>query len=366
MANPVDTTARLGSAPTRVEAFDLARGLAMLFMVMVHVQMIYGTAEVQDSPFGWVVEFLGSPPAAPVFMFLMGLSTAFSARASLAKGLRRGGELFALGYALNFIRGSLPAFLALKTGLLSREDLGAETPLSLFLEVDILQFAGIALVALALCRRFVPKPAAWIALASVLMLVSPMLWGRTTDQPLMHWFLSHFWGAEEHVAFPAFPWLCYPLIGMACGRWFIAANDPGRFFRRGLVAGLILLAIGTGVILTNPDFHIGDYYHSGPGAVLWILGFVLVWLWACQLVTRRIPPNPAFRLLYFWSQRVTVFYFIHWVLIGWGVGLFGEEERGLVATILLIGLIALVADQSTRLWVRMRHGKREATTPSSE
>ena len=356
MANPDDTTLRAGAAAVRVEAFDLARGLAMLFMVMVHVQTTYGATEVQDSPFGWMVEFLGSPPAAPVFMFLMGLSTAFSSRATLTRGVRRGIEIFALGYALNFLRGSLPVLLALKFGFVTREELGAETALTQFLNVDILQFAGIALVVMALCRRFLPKPSAWIGVAAVVMLVSPLMWGRTTDQPLVRCLLNHLWGAEgERVAFPAFPWLCYPLIGMACGHWLIEANEGGRFFARSLIAGLTLLAVGTGITLSNPDFHIGDYYRSGPGAVLWIQGFVLVWVWGCRAVTNRVPPNPAFRLLYFWSRRVTAFYFIHWIVIGWGVLIFGYRERGLAATVLLMGVVALVADRCTRLWARFRY-----------
>jgi len=354
---------RVSPPPSRVAAFDLARGLAMAFMVMVHVLMTYGDPEVQDSPFGWVIDFLGSPPAAPVFMFLMGASMAFSTRTGLAKGVRRGLWLLFLGYLLNFLRGSLPVWVALRAGMVTQEEIAPYTPLYEFLTVDILQFAGVALIVFAVLRRFTTKPAHWIALAIAVMLVSPLLWGKMTGWMPLDQVLRLLWGAEgEAAAFPAFPWLCYPLLGMAFGKWLAASEDRGRVFRGATWAGLALLAVGTAVTLTDPDFHIQDYYRSGPGAVIWIAGFVLVWLRVCHAAASRIRPNPAFRLLDYWSRHVTTFYFIHWVILGWGVALVGHQERRCVATILLMPLVALLADQATRLWVGIRGGHGRART----
>lgn len=349
-----------GAAPERVIALDLARGLAMLFMVMVHVQDTYGTDAVRRSVFGVIVEWLGSPPAAPVFMFLMGASTAYSSRATLGKGLRRGAEVFALGYLLNFLRGSLPLLLALSLGIIPVEELEGETPFSLFLDVDILQFAGISLAVMALCRRYAPWPEAWVCGAAAIMLVSPFLWGHTTSIPGVHWILNHFWGSGgREVAFPVFPWLCYPLLGMAWGRWFAAAGDARGAFRIGFFAGLVLCLTGAGVTLTNPAFHMGDYYRSGPGAVLAYSGFVLCWLWCCATVVRVAPSNPAFRLLLYWSRNVTVFYFIHWVVIGWGSLVFGYQQRGLVSVVLLMGFVAALSHGLTVPWLRFRRRRRK-------
>ncbi|OPL09890.1 MAG: hypothetical protein AVO34_12720 [Firmicutes bacterium ML8_F2] len=50
----------------RLEFVDLARGMAVIFMIAVHVLMVYANNTVKESPFGVVVEFLGGPPAAPV------------------------------------------------------------------------------------------------------------------------------------------------------------------------------------------------------------------------------------------------------------------------------------------------------------
>ena len=66
----------------RIRAFDLARGLAVVFMIDVHVLWHWGSPATWSKPIGLVISFLGGPTAAPVFMFLMGASLAFSSRSS--------------------------------------------------------------------------------------------------------------------------------------------------------------------------------------------------------------------------------------------------------------------------------------------
>ncbi len=63
---------------TRLRAIDLARGLAVFFMILVHVLITYSAPDVEHSLFGEIVGFQGGPPAAPVFMALMGISFYYS------------------------------------------------------------------------------------------------------------------------------------------------------------------------------------------------------------------------------------------------------------------------------------------------
>jgi len=192
--------------PDRIPALDLARGFAVAFMVSVHVLEEWASLPLQHSAFGRVVEFFGSSLAAPVFMFLMGASLAFSRRSSTGALIRRGAELLALGYALNFLRGSLPALIGLRWGLVRPEDLAPYTPWNLFWIIDILEFAGPALALLGLIR-LLRRPGAWIALATIIAAVSPWLWGIRSDWPLLNGLLRHLWGTGPLVSFPLFPWL---------------------------------------------------------------------------------------------------------------------------------------------------------------
>jgi len=301
----------------RILFIDLARGLAILFMVMVHVLEEISLENVQDSLFGEILEFLGGPPAAPVFMFLMGTSFVFSARSDLKQGVIRGVKLLALAYLMNFLRGTLPAWITLWLNIWSPQDLAPYTPLNLFTLVDILQFSGLALIILPFVRRYIKKPIYWLLLAFAVAVFSPHLWGRMSGIVPLDWLLTLLWGTGDMVAFPVFPWLVYPLCGMAFGVWLLSAENRQHYLRLSALAGLGCLLIGTIITATDYEFHVGDYWRSGSGVLIWIIGFTLVELFGCSLLVNKWPTNAAFRVLYFWSSRVTAFYFIHWIIIGW-------------------------------------------------
>ncbi len=162
----------------RVYAVDLARGLAVGFMIWVHVLLTYSTPEVVNSIFGIIIGFLGSPPAAPVFMTLMGLSFYYSRNKDLKSGIRRGLQIILFGYLLNFFRGVLPVYM---TGLLSPSK-AAGIPAAVadytdaFLELDILQFAGLAFIVMSLIRYCKVNKYVLLFLALVIAVISPYMW----------------------------------------------------------------------------------------------------------------------------------------------------------------------------------------------
>jgi hypothetical protein len=219
----------------------------------------------------------------------------------------------------------------------------------LFWTVDILQFAGLALMVLPLVLRYLRRPAYWLGLALAIAVVSPYLWGRVPQAPVLRQLCELLWGDGVTVAFPVFPWLFFPLCGMAFGRWLLDSEDRVRFLRKAGLAGVALLAIGSTIVLLDYDAQIGDFYRSGPGVLLWRAGFILVWLLLCDVVVRRVRSNAGFRLLYFWSAKVTVFYFIQWVVIGW-LTWFGPVLTTVWWTMLAIAGVLVVTDLGTRVW----------------
>ena len=340
--------------PKRIDAFDLARGLAVFFMALVHALGTYTTPEVYDSAFGWTIEFLGGPPAAPVFMFLMGAVMAFSRRSGFTAMVKRGLLLLALGYLLNALRGSLPVWLAIQAGALL-EELGGSTPMIEFLQVDILQFAGIAYLTLAVVRKITRNPWIWAALVLVVAWISPFIWGVTSGWGPLDFVLNHIGGIDgENVAFPLFAWIAYPLLGMAVGQWLVTTEDRAKVFRRLAWAGAGLLLVGGAITLTNANFHIGDYWRTGPGGVLAITGFVLLWVCGLTLIATPLLRSWPGKLIAYWSRHVTVFYFIHWVLLGWSILLVGYEAYGILGTLIGFAIIVLLSTLLTMAWVRLR------------
>lgn len=88
-----------------------------------------------------MVEFVTTFPAAPLFMFAMGVGLVYSRRQTASYALTRGATLLVAAYVLNALRTYIPVSIGLKAGLLSQDVIWYGDPLMSLLEVDILHFA---------------------------------------------------------------------------------------------------------------------------------------------------------------------------------------------------------------------------------
>ena len=152
----------------RVRAFDLAAGLAVFFMILVHVLWHWGARETWTTPIGEAISMAAGPTAAPVFLFLMGASLGAAPRTRVGTLAARGLWLVLLGYVLNFLRGVIPANLGLATGVITAEQVDPYTTWWLATTVDLHHVVGLSLVVIALLRARVqpgssgsPSPARW-------------------------------------------------------------------------------------------------------------------------------------------------------------------------------------------------------------
>src|SRR5690606_41275456 len=108
---------------------------------------------------------------------------------------------------------------------------------------------------------------------------------------------------------------------------------------------------------------------SGPGPILWMCGCVLAWLRMCAWLVQMARPQALLDLLYFWSEHVTRFYFIHWVLVGWGIGFFGAESNNEPMLVVLMLGVLLLSDLLTRaslVWSSRPRRAAEHTTTSPD
>lgn len=339
---------RRGSPSDRVLAFDLARGLAVFFMILIHVMRHWGEPATWTTPIGVLASFLGGPPAAPVFMFLMGASVAFSRRSTFRSLAMRGLGLFALAYVFNFFRGALPLTLGLAGGIVTSAEVAPHTPGSLLTMVDILQLAGLSLIGIAALRRFVRPGPTWLVLALAIVLVAPVLRGSTIGNPVVDGFLSVLWGADSHVYYPVLPWAVFPLVGAVVGQWIARTPDRSALLGRMGLVGVGLCVVGVALVAAwVPDLSDTTYWHLPPALALAILGFVLVWLALCDQVVRRVPRTRVLEVVYGWSARVQSMYITHWIIVGWGVGIVGFQRLGLPPVLVAMATVVVLTSLLT-------------------
>ena len=344
---------------TRVRAFDLARGLAVFFMILVHVLWHWGAPATWTTPAGTAISLLGGPTAAPTFMFLMGASLAFSSRSTFAWLAARGAWLVFLGYVLNVSRGVIPALLGMATGVVTQEQIQPFTPWFLLTTVDIHQMAGLSLIAIALLRTRTSPGWLWLALAGAIVLAAPSLRTLQFGTPLLDGPLTPVLGSAPNVYYAVIPWLVYPLTGAVFGVLVARASDRAAVFRWGGLLGLALGAIGIALVLINPTtLDVATYWREPVAFVIGISGIVLAWLALCDLVTRRAWLDRRFAIFYGWSSRVIPMYFTHWILIGWGIGITGFRDLPLEAVLPAMLIAVFITAKASRLAVGLE------TTPA--
>lgn len=341
----------MATTGARIYSIDLARGIAVLLMILVHSLETLANSDVRHSVFGDVIDFLGGPPAAPVFMALMGASLFFSRKSGLWLGIKRGLYIIALGYVLNFARGVVPIWLAewLRPASLTALPAEVKDTYVAFIDLDILQFAGLALIVMAVLRALKINRYVLLGLAAVIAIVSPMLWGYHTGIVPLDFALDYLWGdipakvefIGNLICFPFFPWFAYVLLGMFLGETLSTSSNPGRIFRISGLVGAALLLLGLIMSSADFDYQWGDYYHHRGWMVTFICGLILVWLCICQWLVEWIPANRVFELFYGWSRNVNRIYMIQWILILWSAIFYlGINQCNLPQTLaIMTGLI---------------------------
>jgi uncharacterized membrane protein len=366
MTNSPDTPLRhpeTVSKPPQKQRFislDLGRGLAMVFVVVIHVIEQLSSQEVKDSLFGGLAHMGTSMCAAAMFMFLMGAGVSLSRSTTFLSGIRRGLGLILLGYALNILRGTIPTYAGLAANMFTLEDLQPHSPLFVTIEIDILQFAGLALIAIALVRKISMHWLVWIAAGAVALILSPLGSDSNISSPILKYAVNCLWSIDEYSHFPLLPWLSYPLFGMAFGQLLKSSKNRQIFFTRSAVIGFILCLVGGYLAYNYSGFSIHDWrsgdYNEGavhPWWVVFVTGVLLISLAFYQVLATRLPGNIVFNWLCFWSREVTLMYCIQWIVIG-GIVVFIPAYFGFTATVVGIPAIFVLTHYLGIAWNRMK------------
>ncbi len=316
----------------RIIFLDIAKGLAILFMFAQHCMIIHEVnAGEGNDILANTFMLLGTAPAAPIFMLIMGVFV-MTSKSNVQTNVTRGIKLIFLGYFLNLLRFTIPLLISDSDGFTYVQ---GETPLELFWAIDILQLAGISIIIGTFIKRILKNHFVVPILIIILLLISPFLWGKFDENI----FLAALWGDNSNIYFPFFPWFIYPLLGMYTSKYLLFADNIKRNLIFFIWTGLLISLIG---FLLFDLFTIGDYHRSGAAIHFLIIGFAFIWIPFCYWISNLFDKNNRIiNILVFWSKNVTAIYFIQWVLFGWSILIFDTNKQNAYISA-IIGLVILI------------------------
>jgi hypothetical protein len=296
----------------RAHSIDLLKGIAVLLMIQVHVMELFASEVISTSVTGKLSLFLGGAPVAPLFMIIFGYFIAKSNK-STTELLVRAIQIFVLGMALN-IALNLNLIISVYHGKLAIDIL------PYIFGVDILQFAGIALVIVVPLKKILDKH---YLLPFMLMLVvaflGKILLDYVPENNLLKYTSAFFFGSTPWSYFPVFPWLAYPLVGMVVYQlqqrydfgWLLLAKTK-------IIASVLFLIFSMFTIkyAITVSSDLSLYYHHGLLFFIWTIIFLFFYSLIINELNLRLGETTMFKYIKWLGKNVTLIYVIQWIIIG--------------------------------------------------
>lgn len=270
----------------RLSHIDWLRGLAVVIMIEAHTvdAWVVSDALVRDQARYKMLQFLAGW-AAPLFLFLAGVSVSLAAAAHMRKGKsaeqaswlvqKRGWQVLLLAYLFR-----LQSFM-----------LSPTSNLQSLLKVDILNVMGVAMVLAAWCwarGKTVRDSAGWLLVPAALCVILAQYadgwtWPRLFGQQLQGYVRF----VVENGNFAVLPWGGFVFAGAWLGRIFAEPRDVAAdraLHLRIAIAGVVIFAAAIAGSYAPALTPLSKFWTNSTSFFLLRIGVMLVliflaWLW---------------------------------------------------------------------------------------
>jgi len=324
---------------------DLTKTFILLVsMIGIHSFYDLTLLDVADSSVGSVINVLSGSFGAPVFMFCMGLTLGFSRYQSPRDWLKRGFSLLTLGMLVNVLRWGTFAFDAYWT---NQPEL--YKGVALIYNVDIMQFAGLAFMLLALLNYLRLNHWTILSIGVVLNLIGSLLEGHHTDSYVLNQFLGYFYPTPTCCCFPLLNWFIFVAAGNSLGALYRKTNDIGRFFRWMLPIGGIVTAVYLylTIVVEVPMLRTlqGDWglYWMNPYDALPTAFFIAPFMLGVFWLLGKLIPDSWMRVLSYPSRHINQVFCISWIWIMWTAHVFLFIPKATTNAAFIIAWLSMIA-----------------------
>lgn len=297
---------------TRAQTADLLKGIAILLMIQVHIIELFANNSIFYDSIGKTLLFLGGPPVAPVFTVIFGYFVMASEKSSMQL-IIRGFKLICLGFFLN-IALNLNLIISVMKGLY-QIDL-----LPYIFGVDILHFAGISIIFVAVFKKALEGSFVFVVMCIVTSsLLGNFLLDYVPDNVITKYISALFYGSCNWSYFPLFPWLSYPLSGIAFYQ-LSQQYDFSILYKAKTKILLFILCllffVFTIEYAASISSDLPSYYHHGIMFFIWVIIFLFFYSFFINELNKLFGGAVLLKYLKWLGKNVTVIYIIQWIIIG--------------------------------------------------
>jgi len=333
---------------SRSRTADFLKGVALITMVQLVLVEYLAQESILSGLLGKISLFIGGPPAAPMFLAIMGYYIAHQGH-SFRYNVLRGVKLILLGILLNIARNAYTLF-ELFSGK-NNADLW-----HIIFGTDILILAGISLIAMAalikLLRGHVLAYLGLIIVFLLLQYVIPPVEKRLPNSIL----LPFFYGKYPNAQFPFVPWFAYVLAGYTFYLFknFFVADQ----FKHSHTIKIILVSLsGILLILTLPfgygvSIRHSLFYHHGILFFSFCVNYLFWWLLIARAIVDRVD-NKLTGFLEFIGKNVTAFYVVFMFLAG-NLAVFFQKSQDYLMLAVDFVLLLIATSAFVWIWDRIR------------
>ena len=299
----------------RFQTADLLKGLAVFFMIQVHIMEQFTSHEVYTSYIGKLSLFIGGPFCAPIFLAVMGYFLATSSK-PFSHYLKRGLILIFGGILLNIFRSLHLLFHIIGGKFLLQA--------SFFIfGVDILFVAGLSILLIGILKYILKNTFyLYLILALIIAFATPFLPMFGADGSVLQYFNAFLWGNYAWSYFPLFPWFAYVLLGYSFNLFYkeysTYLNNLNPKYYLSMLVPLIFLALNLSFGI-NTTYNLqgnAGYYHHGILFFAWAVLFLIVYVVFINLIEKYFSNTIILKYSKWAGRNVTLFYVVQWIIIG--------------------------------------------------
>lgn len=246
-----------------------------------------------------------------VVMACMGISLCYSSRKSATALLHRALEMLGIVALLEFSRTIIPCFIE----WLIFHDFGSIRYAYQFLSVDILQFATLMFLLIALFKKIKLKPTTMILIASAFSVIGQLLRGVTTGSFYGDIAVGFLWHSYDAAYFPLLNWFIAPVIGYALGYAWLRLKDKETFFKLVTpISWVISIIYFVSMDLSGQWYYLssGDFCGMGLLDILIMFTVFIAISGTSYFLIKWMPRVSCW--LESMGVRINSIYCIHWVI----------------------------------------------------